>query len=74
MMNLEDAREFYFGLGLMESDIGPRENPLWYWRRAAKYLAYRVDTLEEKLENAARGFKSLRDTAEECKLSARDEP
>lgn len=34
--DLEEAREHYFGAGGLESDIGPRSEPIWYWRRAAK--------------------------------------
>ena len=34
--DLEDAREHYFAAGGLESDIGPRQDPGWYWRRAAK--------------------------------------
>ena len=31
------ARECYFALpGAMESDIGPRPESSWYWRRAAR--------------------------------------
>jgi hypothetical protein len=33
---LEEARECYFAAGGVESQIGPRDNPMWYWRRAAK--------------------------------------
>ncbi|MHC4864606.1 MAG: hypothetical protein ACYTEX_11005 [Planctomycetota bacterium] len=36
MSDLENARECYFAAGGQESDIGPRDNPEWYWRRAAK--------------------------------------
>jgi hypothetical protein len=33
---LEQARSIYFSLGGLESDLGPRDDPNWYWRRAAK--------------------------------------
>lgn len=33
---LDDAREHYFAAGGLESDLGPRDEPEWYWRRAAK--------------------------------------
>ena len=33
---LEEARKFYFSAGMPESDIGGRDDPTWYWRRAAK--------------------------------------
>lgn len=36
--DLEDAREAYFRHGGIESDIGPRDNPSWYWRRTVKLL------------------------------------
>ena len=32
---LDKARECYFAAGGQESDIGPRDDPEWYWRRAA---------------------------------------
>ena len=35
-LELEQARETYFAAGGIESDIGPRDDPGWYWRRAAK--------------------------------------
>jgi hypothetical protein len=34
--DLEQARALYFSLGGLESDLGPRDDPNWYWRRAAK--------------------------------------
>lgn len=40
VQNLGDwlsARECYFALpGAMESDLGPRPESYWYWRRAAR--------------------------------------
>lgn len=34
--DLVDARESYFAAGGVESDLGPRDDPKWYWVRAAK--------------------------------------
>ena len=40
--DLHDAREAYFAAGGQESDIGPRLNAGWYWRRASKLLVERI--------------------------------
>ena len=42
--DMEEARRIYFEVaGGQESDIGPRDDPGWYWRRAAKILADQAD-------------------------------
>jgi hypothetical protein len=44
--DLEDARQAYFIEGGIESDIGARSNPSWYWRRAVKHLQLQRDSLQ----------------------------
>ena len=44
--DLEDAREIYFTMGGIESDIGARNNPSWYWRRAMTLLQEQVKSLQ----------------------------
>lgn len=46
---LERAREAYFEMGGIESDIGPRDDPSWYWRRAFKIARTRMESAESKL-------------------------
>lgn len=52
MSDLREAREFYFAAGGVESDLGPRSDAEWYWRRAAK--AWR-----EKAESATRSAQAM---------------
>ena len=58
LVNLCDARATYFRAGGIESDVGQRRDPTWYWRRAAKLLegrALRRDGLaspDDKLHSA----------------------
>ena len=33
--DLKNSRECYFAAGGIESDVGPRADSTWYWRRAA---------------------------------------
>lgn len=42
-LDLEEAREHYFAAGGIESDLGPRNDPGWYWRRAAKLWRSRAE-------------------------------
>jgi hypothetical protein len=50
--DINEARSYYFSVGGLESDLGPRTNSSWYWRRAAKLLADRagVDPYAKKRE------------------------
>lgn len=51
---LEQARECYFAAGGVESDIGPRDNAKWYWRRAAKHWRDKRETKVERLLDVAK--------------------
>lgn len=67
---MEEARRIYFHIaGGQESDIGPRDNPGWYWRRAAKILADRVKDLEGEIADLeSPEFESLVARLEEADL------
>lgn len=42
------ARTAYFEQGGVESDLGPRNDPSWYWRRAVKLLCQQRDALQKR--------------------------
>jgi len=50
--DLKQAREHYFAAGGLESDIGPRNDPTWYWRRAAKLWRERAEQTEKECTSA----------------------
>ena len=47
--DLAAARKAYFDLGGIESDIGPRDDAGWYWRRAFKLARNKLEVVEAKL-------------------------
>lgn len=48
--NLQQAREAYFEAGGIESDIGPRSDPSWYWRRTILLLKDKIEILKAFLK------------------------
>ena len=50
MSDLEEARECLFAAGGQESDLEPRDDPAWYWRRAAKLWQDKASTKLESKE------------------------
>ena len=47
---LHQARECLFEAGGVESDIGPRDDTNWYWRRAAKMWRDKYESLEREMK------------------------
>lgn len=58
--DLHEARTAYFNTGGLESEIGPRDNPSWYWRRATKLLSARCDGLQKQGSKLAMRNQRLR--------------
>ena len=45
-LDLVEAKKYYFEAGGLESDLGPRKDPIWYWRRASKMWKDKYDKLQ----------------------------
>ena len=56
---LKDARECLFAAGGLESDLGPRDDAKWYWRRAAKLWRDRAEQCEEPDKESVSSFTPL---------------
>jgi hypothetical protein len=61
---MDQARECYFAAGGLESDIGPRDNATWYWRRAAKLWRSKSERAEGRANYCHNQIKAINENAQ----------